>query len=128
MTERLPLRDDEPPADATIIVRAGMMEVGSVARAVARSFDRYAVLGVSVEAALHASVLETCQRSVRLSPYRRIRLTTVARIITNGFSLLPTFDEPHFTLVVPDDDDVTLARLIRTFGEPIPNPGFDARR
>lgn len=122
MTDGLPLRDEEPPSDATVIIRAGVLEPGSIVRALSRSFDRYDVLGISVEGALHASVLETCQRSPRLAPYRRIRLTTVARIRTNGFVLLPTFDVPHFTLVVPDTSERTIARLNRTFDAAIGNP------
>jgi hypothetical protein len=66
--------------------------------------------------------------SPRLAPYRRIRLTTVARIRANGFSLLPTFDAPHFTLVVPDASELTIARLNQTFDPAIANPGFDAHR
>ena len=115
MTDGLPLRDEEPPSDATVIIRAGVLEPGSIVRALSRSFDRY-------------DVLETCQRSPRLAPYRRIRLTTVARIRTNGFVLLPTFDVPHFTLVVPDTSERTIARLNRTFDAAIGNPGFDGPR
>jgi hypothetical protein len=110
VTDGLALRDEDPPSDATVIIRAGVLEPASITRALSRSFDRYAVLGISVEGALDASVLETCQQSPRLAPYRRIRLTTVARIHTNGFVLLPTFDIPHFTLVVPDASELTIAR------------------
>jgi hypothetical protein len=40
-----------------------------------------------------------------------------------GFALLATFDHPHFTLVLADLSELTLARLDRCFDDPIPNPG-----
>lgn len=128
MTGVLPVRAAEPPADATVIIRAGVMETGSITRALSRSFDRYAVFGLSVEGALGTSILETCQHSPRLAPYRRIRLTTVERIRSSGFTLLPTFELPHFTLVVPDTSEQTLARLNQTFDPAIANPGFDGHQ
>jgi hypothetical protein len=35
---------------------------------------------------------------------------------------LATFDSPHFTVVLPDISELTVARLDRSFDGPIPNP------
>jgi hypothetical protein len=94
----------------------------SVVQAAERTFDLYGVLGISVEAALEKSVLEACQMSSRLAPYRQIRLSTFGRLHTAGFALLATFDSPHFTVVLPDLSELTVARLDRSFDEAIPNP------
>lgn len=40
-----------------------------------------------------------------------------------GSDLLATFEQPHFTLVLPDVAELTIARLTRSFDDPIPNPG-----
>ena len=80
-------------------------------------------MAFSVEAALDQTVLEACRSSERLEPYRHIRLSTFGRLHAAGFPLLATFESPHFTLVLPDLSELTLARLERSFDEPIPNPG-----
>lgn len=122
MTRRLPLRSEQPPDDATVVLRAGVMSAENVRRAAERSFDLYAVFGISVEGVIDTTVQEAC-RGERIAGYRRVRLSTFGRVRTGGFALLATFDHPHFTLVLPDLSELTVARLDRCFDEPIPNPG-----
>ena len=122
MTHALPLRPDQPPDDATIVLRAGVMSVENVRRAAERTFAVYAVYGISVEGVIDTTVQEAC-RSERIAGYRRIRLSTFGRVRGAGFALLATFDHPHFTLVLADLSELTLARLDRCFDAPIPNPG-----
>ena len=55
--------------------------------------------------------------------YRNVRLSSFGRVRQAGFVLLATFDHPHFTLVLADLSELTLARLDRCFDDPIPNPG-----
>lgn len=54
---------------------------------------------------------------------RQVRLSTFGWVREAGFALLATFDHPHFTMVLADLRELTLARLDRCFDEPIPNPG-----
>lgn len=122
MTHPLPLRPDQPPDDAAIVVRAGVMSVQSVRRTAERTFALYAVYGVSVEGVIDTSVQAAC-RSERIVGYRQVRLSTFGRLREAGFALLATFDHPHFTLVLADLSELTLARLDRCFDPPIPNPG-----
>lgn len=122
MTRSLPLRAVQPPDDTTVVVRAGVMDANSLRRTAQRSFDLYAVLGISVEGVI-GSTLEAACRSERIVMYRHVRLPTFGRVRAEGFALLATFEHPHFTLVLPDVSDVTLARLRRCFDAPIPNPG-----
>ena len=122
MTRRLPLRPEQPPDDATVVLRAGVMSAEKVRRAAERSFDLYAVFGISVEGVIDTTVQDAC-RGERIAGYRRVRLSTFGRVRAGGFALLATFDHPHFTLVLPDLSELTVARLDRCFDEPIPNPG-----
>lgn len=126
MTRPLPLRGEQPPPDATIVVRAGVMNPGTVTRTAQRSFDLYAVLGISVEGVIETTVQEAC-RGERVAPYHRVRLSTFGRVRAAGFPVLASFDHPHFTLVLPDLSELIVARLARCFDAPIPNPGRPAQ-
>jgi hypothetical protein len=122
MVKPLVIRGDRVPDDAVVVIRAGVMTAASIDQAAQRTFDLYGVLGISVEAALEQTVLEACQNSDRLAPYRQIRLSTFGRLHGTGFALLATFDSPHFTIVLPDISELTVARLDLSFDDPIPNP------
>lgn len=122
MTRLLPIRHEEPPDGAAVVLRAGVMESHSIRRAARRTFDIYAVYGLSVEGVINVTVLEACRSSDRLARYRHIRLSTFGTLRQAGFALLATFDHPHFTLVLPDLAELSIQRLQRCFDEPIPNP------
>lgn len=123
MPRPLPIRrHEEPPDDAVVVIRAGVMEAAAVGRAANEMQRLYGVLAISVECALDATVLDAC-RSPRLVVFRRVRLSTAGRVRTGGFALLPTFSRPHFSVLLPDLSELTLARLDRCFDAPIPNPG-----
>jgi hypothetical protein len=98
-----------------------------LAEAAGRTFDVYGVHGISVELAIGVSVLEACRASRRLARHPRLRLSTVQRVRSEGFALLATFEHPHFTVVLPDVAEFTLARLERSFDKPIPNPARGAQ-
>lgn len=104
-----------------------MSEV-TVRRSAQRTFDAYAVYGISVEGVIDQSVLDACRASDRIVNYRRIRLSTFGRLRRAGFTLLATFDHPHFTVALPDVSEVTVARLDGCFDDPIPNPAGPAPR
>jgi hypothetical protein len=95
----------------------------SIEDAASRCFEGYGILGISVEAAIGVTVAEVCRSSPRLARYRQLRLSTFGRLRTAGFPLVATFDAPHYTLALPDLSEITLARLERAFGDPIPSPG-----
>jgi hypothetical protein len=122
----LPLRPDVPPDDTVVVLRAGLMSAENVTRAAERTFALYSVYGISVEGVIDSTVQEAC-RAERIASYRRVRLSTFGRVRETGFALLATFDHPHFTLVLADLSELTLARLDRCFDDPIPNPGRTPR-
>jgi hypothetical protein len=103
------------------------MSAENVTRAAERTFALYAVYGISVEGVIDQTVQDACRRE-RIANYRRIRLSTFGRVREAGFALLATFDHPHFTLVLADVSELTVARLDRCFDDPIPNPGRPPER
>lgn len=127
MSRPLSLRSEQPPDDARLVLRAGVMSSDSVRRAAERTFDLCAVHGISVEGVLDTTVQEAC-RSERVVGYWKVRLSTFGRVRGAGFALLATFDRPHFTLVLADLSELTLTRLDRCFDDPIPNPGREPGR
>ncbi len=122
MTRVLPLRAELPPDDAAVVLRAGSMSPDNIRRSAERTFAIYAVYGISVEGVIDRTVFEACRDSERIAGYRRIRLSTFGRLRGAGFALLASFDHPHFTVVLADLSEVTIARLARGFDEPILNP------
>jgi hypothetical protein len=128
MTRPLALRSEDPPADATVIVRGGVLRPDAVRRSAGRSFDLHGMYGISVEGVLGRSVHDACRTSDRLSGYRQIRLSTFRRVRAGGFAILATFDAPHFTIVLPDVSEITIVRLGRCFDEPIANPAGGSQR
>jgi hypothetical protein len=118
----LPLRDEQPPDDAIVVIRGGVLSPQGVERAATRSQRLFGMLGISVEAALGVSVLEACRTSERLARYGHVQLSSCGRLRHAGFALLATFEHPHFTVVLPELSDLTLARLVGCFDGPVPNP------
>lgn len=105
------------------MIRAGILSSQSVEHAASRCLEGYGILGISVEAAAGLSVADACRASPRLRRYRHVRLSTIGRLRAAGFTSLATFDAPHYTIALPDLTELTVARLIRCFDDPIPNPG-----
>ncbi len=128
MVQPLPIRREQPPDDAVVVVRAGVMDRQSLERAARQCFDGWGVLAISVEAVIGTTVDQACRTSPRLSQYRQVRLSSIGRLIQGPFVLLPTFEPPHFSVILPDLSDLTVPRLIRCFDDPIPNPGLDPSR
>jgi hypothetical protein len=118
----LPIRGDQPPDGAAVVIRGGVLNPEGVERAATRSLRLFGVLGISVEGAIGVSVLKACRTSERLQRYGHVQLSSFGRLRGAGFALLPTFEHPHFTIVLPELSDLTLARLLRCFDAPVANP------
>ena len=97
------------------------MAANRVRDAALRAFDRYALYGISVHGVIDQTLVEAF-RTKPIAAYRHVRLSTFGRVRNGSFALLATFDHPHFTLVLPDLSELTIARLRACFDDPIPNP------
>jgi hypothetical protein len=121
--KRIALRDEDVPDDAVVVVRGGEMNSDHVRRSATDAYDEFGLYAVSVFLAQDASVSELCRDLAELQRYGKVRLSTVGRLRSLGFALIPTFDRPHFDVVLPDLTDATLDRLELGFDRPIANPG-----
>jgi len=117
------LRPEEPPDDTVVVIRGGEMTGAFVRRTATDAHHELGIYAVSVFLALDADVEELCAAEPYLVRYGKIRLSTVNRLRSDGFPLLPTLDRPHYDIVLPDLDEATLGRLDRCFDPAVPNPG-----
>jgi hypothetical protein len=120
------LRDEEPPANAIVVVRGGLMTSSYVRESATDAFEEYRIYAVSVFLALDQSVEELCAVEPFLRRYRRVRRSSVGRLRAAGFPLLATLQRPHYDVVLPDLADATLERLESAFDAPETNPGLAA--
>jgi len=121
--KRIALRDEDVPDDAVVVVRGGEMNSDHVRRSATDAYDEFGLYAVSVFLVQDASVEAVCRDLPELQRYGKVRLSTVGRLRSLGFALIPTFDRPHFDVVLPDLTDGTLDRLELGFDRPIANPG-----
>jgi hypothetical protein len=95
---------------------------GFTRRTATRSYEEVGVFTVSVFLTLEDAVEELCRSVDDLERYGKVRLSTVGRLRSLGFALLPTLDAPHFDVLLPDLEPGTLDRLELGFDPPVPNP------
>ena len=105
------VRDDDAPDDAIVVVRGGEMNSDVVRRTATDAHNEYGIYTLSVFLALDSTVDELCRFRPELQRYGKVRMSTVGRLRTLGFALIPTIDRPHFDIVLPDLTDATLDRL-----------------
>ena len=125
--QRLRLRAEQPPAEATLVIRGGRDtpdKLRSHAQRTARawSLDGRPLLGISVFAVLDIPPDDLLQR--RFATFRTIYLPAVAHLTKHGFKLLATGQRPHFTIQLRRADDQELAQLLTALGAPRPNPQY----
>jgi len=117
------LRAEEPPDDVVVVIRGGEMTGEFVRRTATDAHDELGIYAVSVFLALDADVPELCALEPFLSRYGKVRLSTVGRLRSSGFPLIPTLGRPHYDVVLPDLDAETLRRLDGCFDAAVANPG-----
>lgn len=123
------VREEALPADAVVVLRGGSDTIAKLANHARRtnrlySLDGAPLWGVSVFAALDdvgPASLDKLLRE-RLVSYRLVHTPTVGAITGAGFELLPTFNRPHYTLLLPSDSELALGRLLGALGPAESNP------
>lgn len=116
------LRDEDPPQDVVIVVRGGEMASEYVRHTLRNSFTENRVYALSVFLALDLPVERLCAEAP-IVRYAKVRFSTVARVRSAGFALLPTLERPHYDILLPDPTEATLVKLEAAFDPPVPNPG-----
>lgn len=94
------------------------MQMTDMLRGVEVAMSRLKRPGLSVFAADVATPRDLVLQSVL--PQARVRLSTLGRIRQAGFTVEQTFDPPHHTVWLPDEDwSFWLARLEQAFDQPV---------
>jgi Ethanolamine utilization protein EutJ (predicted chaperonin) len=117
-------------ADAAFVVRGGLLADYADAVRSAETAEvaiEEQLYGLSVECfEVHSEdeALRACTR-----PHPRVRMSTAQRIRDAGLDVLPTLDEPHATMLVPQPLDADAWELLqRLFDPAIENPYRVRRR
>jgi hypothetical protein len=128
------VRDERPPDDAIVVVRGGPESTSRLREHAERTNERFTLdgqpaWGVSVFCALD-DIGEASLPGLlsRFASYRVVHLPTAGEVRRAGFEMLPTFGRPHFTVMMPGADQVTMGRLLDALGAAEPNPYYGGRR
>jgi hypothetical protein len=105
----------ELPSDA-FVVRGGEMLDQDLKHAAVNCLMMYEILGISVVVA-DVPEVEDLVRQARpaMKIYSTIHVCRVRDLDQRLYRLLPTFNAPHYTLVLPSIDDEVLVRLRNRF-------------
>ncbi len=125
--QRTRLRDEQPPAAATVLIRGGPDTVGKLRRHAERTARAWALdgrpfLGISVFAVLDMPLEDQLRR--RFTSFRTVYLPTAGRLAEHRFELLPTGQRPHFTVRLQHADESELDRLLAALGAAQPNSQY----
>lgn len=123
------LRDEPSPRSATLLVRGGP-DVVALIRSHARRTHRLYCLdgaplwGISVFGALdrEGPASRDGLLAGRLVSYEQVHLASTEALLAGGFTLLPSFRMPHFTIRLEDDSSAEAARLFDLLGPAEENP------
>lgn len=121
----LRLRDELPPDDDVVVIRGGVLEERTDEQLRTRARRSEATIGLLAQSVLLAEredVPRVCRDDARISRYKQVSLSTVARIGQAGFPLEPTLDAPHYSVVLPDLSVETIDRFRRCFDAAQPSP------
>lgn len=120
------MRHEELPTSSVLVVRGGPITAEKLLRAARREQAVYTWRGVplacvSAEAVTGDWTLERVLAE-HLATRTTYATTTVGRVLEAGLALLPTFDSPHYDVVLEDSTDQEVARLMSILSDPIRNP------
>jgi hypothetical protein len=120
------IRDERPPDSATLVVRGGPITADKLRQTANREQAVYTWRGlplacVSAEAVTDEWPLERLLAE-RLATRTTYATTTVAQVFEAGLVLLPTFDVPHYDVVLGAASPEEVSKLMSILSEPIRNP------
>lgn len=120
------LRDEVPPDDAVVVVRGGPIAVEKLIEHARRQARAYTFRGepmFSVSVSLTVTGWDLASLlGGPLSSRSTYALSTVAAVRAAGFDLLPTYEAPHYDLLLETDEYSEAERLLSLFSTPASNP------
>jgi len=120
------IRTEAPPPGDALMVRGGPITSEKLREAAVRQSRAYSLQGapmtsISVHGVVAGGSLEGVLAG-HLRTYKTYAATFASRLELGGFTLLPTFEVPHFDIVLPNATSHTLHTLLVILGPPLVNP------
>jgi hypothetical protein len=120
------LRSEEPPDDALVVVRGGPIAAEKIvehARRQAREYTYRNAPMYSVSVSLTVGGWDvSALLAGPLSSRSAFAVSTVGTVRAAGFALLPTYEAPHYDLLLATGEYREAEELLSLFGAPEPNP------
>lgn len=118
--------------EADVVVRGWPLTVAGILRNAEDARSRFSFAGrpfvaVSAEGTVGGATLEELLAGPRLRTRRRYAAVVAGSLLSAGFQLLPTFNAPHHSIVLPAYSEAEARRLSEVLGEVMSNPYFVGR-
>lgn len=120
------LRDETPVDDAVVVVRGGPVAVEKFVEHARRQAREYSYEGAPMYSISVSLTVGEWDLDALLAGPMASRSTfataTVGAVRTAGFVLLPTYEEPHYDLLLGSGEYPEAERALEVFGAPESNP------
>lgn len=118
--------------DAHLVMRGWPVDVAGILRNADLTRSRYSLAGeplvaISAEVTIAGWDIDSILKGLRLRSRRSYAVAPVHDLVEVGFDLIPTFNAPHYSVVLPSYTETSAALLVEAFGEVKPNPHFERR-
>jgi len=118
--------------DAHLVMRGWPVDVAGILRNADLTRSRYSLaeepfVAISAEVTIAGWEVDSILTGARLRSRRTYAIALVGELLAAGFDLIPTFEIPHYSLILPSYTEATAACLVEVFGEVKPNPYFRRR-
>lgn len=118
--------------DAHLVMRGWPVDVAGILRNADLTRSRYSLAGqpfvaISAEVTIPGWDVDLILRGSRLRSRRSYAIAPVRDVAEAGFDLIPTFNAPHYSVVLPSYTETVAALLVEAFGEVKPNAHFERR-
>lgn len=121
------LRGDDPPADATLVIRGGVQSLSDelLERAAETNRAAFGFWAISVFLAPGDDLVALSREVPAIRRRRSVRTAACGVLRSAGFALLDTTRHPlHYSIALAELTPATFARLRACFSDPIANPGY----
>ena len=133
----IPIEDKLRPGEildpaSHLIMRGWPVTADGILANADRTRVRYSLAGepfvaISAEATIAGWDVDTILMGARLRSRSSYAISPVGDLIAAGFDLAPTFQAPHYSVLLPSYTQEAAARLVEVFGEVKLNP-YSRRR
>ncbi len=117
------IRREALPDDALVVVRGGLLEIGTLRTDAVAAHERFGECGVSVFGAADVKALDALLVG-RLKRFDLLTVMTAGALRAAGLELAPTFRRPHYTVMLANLE-ADLLRLVTCENVAWVNPHYE---